>query len=106
MRLTLKMRGQRVKRGEVLQAASAAVSDRGVNYGPPFEHCARVARLWNAHLHNRGLLAHTYGVSEADVAQMLGLMKHARLASDQTHMDSWVDIAGYGAIGAEVASVD
>lgn len=92
-----------MQRAQVLRAAGEAVMDRGVVYGPPQVFLERVARFWNAHMRNRGLLAHTYGVNEADVAQMLGFIKDARLAEDQTHRDSWVDKAGYAAIGAEVA---
>jgi hypothetical protein len=31
-------------------------------------------------------------------------LKMARLCVDEKHMDSWVDIAGYAACGAEIVS--
>jgi hypothetical protein len=92
-----------MKRSEVLQAAGKAVADRGLNYGNPEDNFLRIARLWNAHLLNRNLLKFSYGVTEADVAIMLGQVKDARLANDPTHADSWIDKAGYAACGGEVS---
>jgi hypothetical protein len=37
----------------------------------------------------------------ADVAAMLALLKIARLQQSPNHRDSWVDLAGYAACGAE-----
>lgn len=92
-----------MQRAEVLSSAQQAVADRGLNYGAPEDNFERIMRLWNAHLRNRGLLAHSYGVCEGDVAIMLGLVKDARLANDMTHADSWIDKAGYAACGGEVS---
>lgn len=93
-----------MQRAAVLEAASAAVADRGLNYGKPEDNFARIARLWNAHLVNRGLIPFAdYGLAPADVALMLGNVKQARLANDSSHADSWIDLAGYAACGAEVS---
>lgn len=92
-----------MRRAEVLNAAAQAVADRGLNYGSPEDNFLRIARLWNAHLRNKGLLAYSYGVDETDVALMLAAVKMARLANDASHADSWIDIAGYAACGAECA---
>jgi hypothetical protein len=40
----------------------------------------------------------------ADVAQMMALMKIARLENDPSHLDSWTDLAGYAACGAEISA--
>lgn len=90
-----------MQRADVLSAASDAVRDRGLNYGNPEDNFARIARLWNAHLINRGYVSGVVGTG--DVAIMLGLVKDARLANDMTHADSWIDKAGYAACGGEVS---
>jgi hypothetical protein len=85
----------------VLDAAKAAVSgDRALNYGKPEDNFARIRDLWNTHI------ANLYGeravtLNRADVAMMLILLKVARLENNPTHLDSWTDIAGYAACGAE-----
>lgn len=97
-------------RKEVLNAADAAVSgDRQLNYGNPESNFARIAELWNAWAIIRnpiiqrqidtGVILHT----SVDVAVFLILVKLARLANSPSHRDSWIDIAGYAACGAEVA---
>jgi hypothetical protein len=84
----------------VLDAAKAAVADRGLNYGKPEDNFGRIADLWSVHLENRGIPA----VLAASVALMMVDMKQARLENDPTHLDSWVDIAGYAACGAEISA--
>jgi macrodomain Ter protein organizer (MatP/YcbG family) len=92
-------------KAEVLDAAKAAVADRGLNYGKPEDNFARIAVLWNAYVRNKsrdedGLRR----FSAADVAMMMALMKIARLQNDPSHLDSWIDIAGYAACGAEISA--
>lgn len=97
-----------MQRAEVLDSAKRAVSQRNTNYGRPENNFERIARRWNAHLANidhvvwrDGKLVELTGV---DVAMMLVDVKIARLENNPTHNDSWIDIAGYAACGAEVAS--
>ena len=83
-------------RAAVLREAEAIVSnDRNSAYGGPEDSFERTAALWAAY---KGA-----AFSAADVAAMLALLKLARLAHNPTHRDSWVDLAGYAACGAEVA---
>lgn len=77
---------------ELLDAAKAAVADRGLNYGSPEDNFDRIAKLWAAYL--------GHPVSAHDVASLMVLMKVARLQNSPTHLDSWTDIAGYAACGA------
>jgi hypothetical protein len=83
-------------RYELLNDAAKTVTDRGANYGTPAENFERIAVLWTA------LLGHE--VSAAQVAMMMAAVKMARLCADEKHMDSWIDIAGYAACGAEIVS--
>ena len=89
-----------ITKDELLNCAKAAVADRGLNYGKPEDNFARIARLWSAHIRNR--YDETFVLDAADVAQMNALMKIARLENDFTHLDSWVDLAGYAACGANI----
>ena len=93
-------------RKQVLTSADAAVNgSRDVAYGTPENNFRRIANLWNAHMLNRGFLVlGSESISEGDVAIMLGLVKDGRLAGNMSHMDSWIDKAGYAACGAEVTN--
>lgn len=107
-------------RRAILDAADACVNgQRATDYGTPEDNFARIARLWNTHLANIGTRnlktigdelvdADEYltrGFTPTDVALMLAMVKMARLANDPSHKDSWIDIAGYAACGAECVGV-
>ncbi|NAZ37131.1 DUF6378 domain-containing protein [Rubellimicrobium sp. CFH 75288] len=86
-------------REDVLREAAAAITgDRQRDYGPARESFERTAALWSAALGRR--------VAPEQVALMLALLKVARLCTSPDHRDSWVDLAGYAALGAEVAARD
>lgn len=88
-------------KAKCLDMAKEAVVGRGLNYGKPEANFERIAVRWNAHMLN------TYGLkttlTPSDVAIMMADMKLARLENSPGHLDSWVDIAGYAACGAEIA---
>ena len=89
-------------KADFLNAAQAAVADRGLNYGKPEDNFARIATRWRAHIFNRyGIDAPLDAVS---VAMMMIDMKLARLENCPGHTDSWVDAIGYAACGGELAS--
>lgn len=92
--------GTRPTKAETLDAAKAAVADRGLNYGTPEDNFARIAALWQTHLVNR--YGGEHKIDPHDVAQMMVLMKVARLENDPGHLDSWTDVAGYAACGANL----
>jgi hypothetical protein len=91
-----------MQRADVLERAKEAVSDRPSVYGSPEQNFERIARLWNAHVHNTVGPGADVSFTAGDVAIMLGMVKIARLAADPKHADSWVDLAGYAACGGEV----
>ena len=55
----------------------------------------RIASLWSVVLGQ--------DVTPEQVALCMTCLKVARLMETPAHEDSWVDIAGYGACGAEIA---
>lgn len=85
-------------RQAILDEASAAITGaREDTYGGPEQSFLTIAKFWSAYL--------DHFVEPQDVAAMLALMKLARLKhSEGQHRDSWVDLAGYAACGAECAA--
>jgi len=89
-----------MNRRETLEAAAACVlHDRNDTYGPPEDGFTLIAALWRAYLRQVGT-----EIRPPDVAAMMVLLKAARLAANSGHADSWVDLAGYAACGAELAT--
>jgi hypothetical protein len=84
------------------QAANAVLSSRASAYGAAENNFANIAALWNAYLRMIGSRPLVGG----DVAIMMVQLKLARLATNPTHEDSWVDIAGYAACGAAVSAAE
>lgn len=82
-------------RQELLALAADAVGARAENYCPPGESFSRIAALWSTIL---GIEVRMY-----EVALCMAALKIARLMSAPGHEDSWADLAGYAACGAEVA---
>ena len=91
-----------ITKEELLDRAKATVADRGLNYGKPEDNFARIARYWNVHLQNR--YGEPSAIDAVDVALMMNLMKVARLDNEPRHLDSWIDMAGYAACGANIAA--
>lgn len=86
----------------LMQAEGIVNGARSRAYGHPTPNHAKIARLWEAYLANlaevQGLdVAHCVRLAPQDVAQMMLLLKVARLQYSPFHYDSMVDIAGYTA---------
>ena len=85
------------EREQVLDDASALISvERAADYGPAQESFGRIAHIWSA------ILGVT--VTEKQAAMMLAGLKLSRLAYQPDHRDSWVDLAGYAALGSEMVT--
>lgn len=84
-------------RDDVLATAERLINgDRRDDYGDARESFQRLATLWSATLGTP--------ISPPQVALCLLQLKVSRLCVTPTHFDSWVDAAGYAALGAEIAS--
>ncbi len=78
-----------------LEEAESLVSmDRREVYGDAKDNFDMIAALWEA--------AFGWSVDAGRVALAMDLVKTSRLAVSPNHWDSWVDKAGYSALGAEV----
>lgn len=84
-----------MNREELLDKAKKIVAgNRQDMYGNPEDNFVFIAELWSRYLKT--------DIGAADVAIMMILMKITRLAAScYDSADSWIDIAGYAACGAE-----
>lgn len=92
------------RKGCLDTAAAAVLGDRALNYGSAEDNFSRIAILQNAYLDVRKA-DRSAPLTPHDVTMFSILLKIARLANTPDHADSWADIAGYAACGAEVNAV-
>src|ERR1700678_1741999 len=91
------------KRACLEAAIAACCGDRAFNYGAPENNFRRIGDLWNAWWNVRvPSTDDTAPFGPVDIAVMNILLKVARLANTPSHNDSWIDIAGYAACGADI----
>ena len=84
-----------MNRLETLKAAAECVcGSREEDYGSPEDNFAVIAGLWTAYTGT--------DVTPKDVAMMMALLKIAR-AKAGSKPDTYVDLAGYAACGAEIS---
>jgi hypothetical protein len=84
-------------RREILDTAASLIGgERQQDYGTPAENFSRIGNLW----------AEVLGVpvTAVQVALCMAQVKVARLINSPDHLDSWVDGAGYLALGGEIAT--
>lgn len=80
------------------------LTERCSQYGPPAVNLGeRTARLFTAYLKDLGI---TRDIDGRDVANLMILLKVARLQHDPNQPDSWDDIAGYAHTGLAMYRVD
>lgn len=83
----------------VLQNAGDLITgDRHVQYGHALDNHLRIARIWSVILQQE--------ITPAQVAACMIGVKLARLVNDNIKPDTWVDIAGYAALGSEMAGTE
>ena len=88
---------RRVTRGQVLDTAKEYVTkDRAADHGNMEDNFSTIGKYWSVHL--------GVDVSATDVAVMMTLLKAARIKSNPSHPDNWIDACGYMACGGEIAS--
>jgi hypothetical protein len=86
-----------MNRTEILQYATKLINDdRQETHGRPEDSFANIANLWSAYLDT------PIGIQEVPI--MLALMKIARTKNNPNHIDNFIDLAGYAALGGELRS--
>ncbi len=86
-------------RAQLLDEAQRRIAEGEVNHGRPENTFALIASFWQAYLDNREIKEKP--LNGTDVAAIMILFKAARIAVNPSHIDSWLDIAGYAACGVE-----
>ena len=87
-------------RSEILKFADGLINgERQDHYGLPQDSFRRIADLWMAYLERK------VAITPVDAANMMALMKIARLANGP-HLDSYVDACGYLALAGEMGTDD
>lgn len=98
---------RRLTRADILHAAEKCVcGQREQDYGTPEDNFETIAELWETYL-RRACVDEAGGVyiDATDVAMMMALLKIARIAGGVGTRDSFIDLAGYAACGAECEGV-
>lgn len=85
-----------MNRLDTLKAAAECVcGSREEDYGSPEGNFSTIAELWTAYIGTN--------ITPKDVAMMMALLKIAR-AKAGSKPDTYVDLAGYAACGAEISA--
>lgn len=97
---------RRLTRADILHAAEKCVcGQRETDYGTPEDNFKAIAELWEAYLNKACTRDVNVRVEAKDVAAMMALLKIARIAAGGGKANSWIDLAGYAACGAECEGV-
>lgn len=97
---------RKLTRADILHAAEKCVcGQRETDYGTPEDNFKTIAELWEAYLNKACTRGANVRVEAKDVAVMMALLKIARIAAGGGKADSWIDLAGYAACGAECEGV-
>lgn len=89
-----------MKREDLLYAAEKLINGpRAQDYGDALFNHQRIAAGWNVIV--TGAMTTHGELTPAHVALMMDWVKTSRLVESIDHADSWVDKAGYTALGAE-----
>lgn len=92
-----------ITREAVLETASSLINgDRADQYGNAHDTHQRIANMWNT------LVFRDPGsrIEAHDVALMMICVKLVRAAKNPGYADSYIDIAGYAALAAEMAGAE
>lgn len=88
-----------MNRTQILETAKEYITkDRAATHGGAEDSFAAIADLWNAYLGTQ--------MKPHDVCALMALLKIARIMGNSSHTDSWIDVAGYAAIGGEISADD
>ena len=87
-----------VKREILERAITLIMGDREEDYGEAHKNFSDIAALWSVVL--------GVDVQPWQVAACMSQLKLARAIKTSTHADSWVDMAGYVGLAAELALGD
>lgn len=89
----------------LLKARDIVCVEKESQYGEPENNFALIARFWESYVREKCVGGDADVCFNAeDVAIMMSLLKVARIASGQAKEDNYIDLAGYAACAAELAT--
>lgn len=93
-------------REEILDEAKRCVTGQRVqDYNNPENNFRLIAEFWHTYLSAKCVAAGVHvQLDPEDVAAMMALLKIARASANPEHVDSWIDLVGYGCCGGEIAT--
>ena len=95
-----------MNREQVLSKAEELINgQRAEDYGDAYQNFQRIADGWNVIVREANSGSGWTYLTPSHVALMMDWLKTCRLLTTMDHKDSWVDKAGYTALGAEFALV-
>ena len=84
------------KREEIVEKMCECIfKDRQNTYGKPEDNFQTIADFWNTYLQIKD---DYFKLTKQDVANMMILLKVARMSSSPEHLDNYIDAAGYAVI--------
>lgn len=93
-------------RDQILEQAKTLIStDRADQYGDARDTHYRIGLMWEALLGEPECTCCPPVITPADVALMMICVKIVRAKRNPSYADSWIDIAGYAALGAEMSAL-
>lgn len=84
-----------VRQGVLDEAARLVAGPRNQTHGDYTHEARRIGRMW-------GAILNTDDIPPRTVAAMMIALKTARATAGVPHMDDWVDLCGYAALGAQI----
>ena len=86
-------------RAEALEESKRLITkDRHETHGAAAQHFSKIAAVWSVLLNQ--------DLSATDVLLCLSALKLTRLADNQQHLDSYIDLIGYSALAAEISKAE
>jgi|TARA_R110000787_G_scaffold103152_2_gene209517 hypothetical protein len=85
----------KVRKSLLDQADKLICGGREADYGDPRKNFSDIAAGWSLIIDKK--------IKPEEVALMMAWLKIARLFKTPDHVDSWVDLVGYAALGGELA---
>ena len=81
---------------DILLNATDTISDRGLSYGHPADNLQHTAMLVSAYLQTP--------IHDYQIAGIMVLVKLARTNQSAQHLDNWIDMASYAALGGQLGT--
>ncbi len=94
-----------MNRSSLLKSADELINgDRAKDYGDAYQNHDKIAIAWNVIAKSE--IARHGRITPSHVSLMMDWVKTARLLNSIDHEDSWIDKAGYTALGGEFSQND